>query len=250
MAKQGLKPVFAVYSSFLQRAYDQVVHDVCLQNLPVTICIDRAGLVGNDGETHQGLLDFAFLQTIPNINILAPKNFSELEKMLEFSVNSSMPTTIRYPRGTEGSFTFNEDAPVVLGKAEVINKGTNIAILAIGKMVERACAVADILKNQGQNITVINMRFLKPIDDELVLDILSTEKNIVTLEDAYVEGGLGTAVSEIITKNNIQGVNLLKLGYPNEFIKHGDISRIEQLYELDTNSIVEKLLRLTEESIL
>jgi 1-deoxy-D-xylulose-5-phosphate synthase len=249
MAKQGLKPVFPVYSSFLQRAYDQIIHDVCLQNLPATICIDRAGLVGNDGETHQGLLDFAFLQTIPNINILAPKNFMELEQMLEFSVNSNIPIAIRYPRGAEGKTSLNSNSPIVLGKSEILCKGEKIALLAIGKMVERACEVADILKRQGKNITVVNMRFLKPIDKDLVLGILTTNKYVVTLEDAYIAGGLGTAVSEIIVENNVRDICLLKLGYPNEFIKHGNVDQIEKKYGLDTASMVEKIIQLTKGSI-
>ena len=138
MAKSGLKPVFAVYSSFLQRSYDQLIHDVAIQKIPVVICLDRAGIVGPDGETHQGLFDLSYLSTIPNINILAPKNFYELEKMLEFGINLNGPIMIRYPRGDEGEIKFSKTEEIVLGKSELIKEGSDITIVAIGKMVSRA----------------------------------------------------------------------------------------------------------------
>ncbi len=148
MASSGLKPVFAVYSSFLQRGYDQLIHDIAIQNLPVTIAIDRAGIVGNDGETHQGLFDMVFLSQIPNFIIMAPKNFAELNKMLEFAINTKKPTAIRYPRGGEGSIKFDKCEDISLGKAEIIKEGTDITIIAIGKMVERAVEVSQILEKK------------------------------------------------------------------------------------------------------
>ena len=234
MAKVGMIPVVPLYSSFIQRAYDQLIHDVAIQNLPVIICADRAGIVGNDGETHQGLLDLAFTNNIPNFTIMAPKDFNELENMMKFSVDLKKPVLVRYPRGGE-SISFDNTLPIELGKAEVIEKGDNVTIIAIGKMVSRAVEVANKLKEDGINATVINSRFLKPFDEKSVLDNLS--EVIVTIEDGTIVGGLGSRVEEVLFNNKINK-KLEKIAYPDEFIKHGSVDEIEANYGLDTNSIV------------
>lgn len=237
LAKSGLVPVVPIYSSFIQRAYDQLVHDVAIQNLPVIICADRAGIVGNDGETHQGLLDMSFTNTIPNFNILAPKDFNELEKMLEFSVNLNKPVLLRYPRGGEER-TFESCSKIELGKAEVLENGTDVTIIAIGKMVSRALAVSEILKKDKIFSKVINARFLKPFDDNALLSNLS--KVIVTIEDGTIVGGLGSKVEEILKDNEISS-KLMKFAYPDEFVKHGSVTEIEEKYGLDAENISESI---------
>ena len=237
LAKSGMIPVVPLYSSFIQRAYDQLVHDVAIQNLPVVICADRAGIVGNDGETHQGLLDMAFTNTIPNFTIMAPKDFNELEQMLEFAVNLKKPVLIRYPRGGEEK-SFENSGKIEFGKSELLEKGKNVTIIAIGKMVSRAIEVSKELKEYGINASIINARFLKPFDENIFLENLSNL--VVTIEDGTVVGGLGSKVEEIAIKNKLN-ISLKKIGYPDEFIKHGDTSKIEEKYGLDTKSIVDEI---------
>ena len=239
LAKSGLVPVVPLYSSFIQRAYDQLVHDVAIQDLPVVICADRAGIVGNDGETHQGLLDLSFTNTIPNFNIMAPKDFNELESMLDFAIELKKPVLIRYPRGGE-EMTFEKQDKISLGKAEVLNQGEDITIIAIGKMVSRATKVAEELQKEGINTTVINARFLKPLDNDCLLKNIIGKKTVVTIEDGTIIGGLGSKVEELIYENRIN-TNLIKFAYPDEFIKHGSPSEIEEKYGLDVGSIVECL---------
>ena len=240
LAKSGMVPVVPLYSSFIQRAYDQLVHDVAIQDLPVVICADRAGIVGNDGETHQGLLDLAFTNTIPNFNIMAPKDFTELEDMLEFAVELKKPVLVRYPRGGEAISFENNREKISLGKAEVLNEGKEVVLIGIGKMVSRAVEVADELKKDGINATVINARFLKPFDEETVLKYLYEAKTVATIEDGTVIGGLGSKVEELIYKNRLN-VDLEKFAYPDEFVKHGSVNEIEEKYGLDVGSIVECL---------
>lgn len=240
LAKSGMIPVVPLYSSFIQRAYDQLVHDVAIQDLPVVICADRAGIVGNDGETHQGLLDLAFTNTIPNFNIMAPKDFAELEDMLEFAVELKKPVLVRYPRGGEAISFENNREKISLGKAEVLNEGKEVVLIGIGKMVSRAVEVADELKKDGVNATVINARFLKPFDEETILKYLYEAKTVATIEDGTVIGGLGSKVEELIYKNRLN-VDLEKFAYPDEFVKHGSVNEIEEKYGLDVGSIVECL---------
>lgn len=241
MAKNGLKPVFAVYSSFLQRAYDQIVHDICIQSLPVVIGIDRAGIVGNDGETHQGILDLCFLNSIPNINILAPKDFKEFEDMLEFSVYSNKPIAIRYPRGGEDKYSFKKHEKVTLGKAEVLKTGENITIIALGKTVSKAMQIAEDFEKRDISVEVINLRFLKPIDSETVLKSVNKTKNVITIEDGYVINGMGSAITKLIIDQQVENVKIKNLGYPDKFIKHGNVEEIEKKYKLDIESI-EKII--------
>ena len=237
MAKKGYKPVVSIYSSFYQRAFDQVIHDICLQNLPVVMCVDRAGIVGNDGETHQGLFDMAFFSMIPNITIMAPKNFEELEKMLEFAIDLNSPVVIRYPRGGEGKIKFDKCEDVKLGMSEVLRNGDDLTIIGIGKMVERAVEVSDLLKEQGINCDVINSRFLKPLDFYTIEQSIRKTKNVITIEDGILHGGLGTSVMEMINESRIEGVHLKCYGYDDVFVKHGSVEELEKLYGLDAKSI-------------
>lgn len=239
MAKNGLKPVLPLYSSFLQRGYDQVVHDIALSNMPVTVCIDRAGVIGNDGETHQGILDLSFLSSIPNINIMAPKNFEELEKMLEFAVNENKAMFIRYPRGGE-NYTFEKTEEIKYGKAEIVQEGTDVIIIGIGKMVGRAMEVANLL--EGKSVEVVNARFLKPLDEETILKSIEKTKNVITIEDNLKKGGLGSAVLELINKNNIKDVNVQIFGYDDTFVEHGSVDELEEKYGLSAQKIADKVL--------
>lgn len=233
MAKEGLIPVVPIYSSFLQRAYDQIVHDICMQNLPVVICIDRAGIVGSDGETHQGLLDLSFLNTIPNMNIMAPKNFEELELMLEFATNQKYPVAIRYPRGTESKYKFKKSKKIEFGKSEILKEGNDLTIVAIGKMVSKAMEVSDRLENEEINVEVINARFSKPLDMKAIEKSFSKTKKLITIEDNNITGGFGQSIKANIINKGI----IINLGYPDEFIKHGTVEEIEQKYNLDSESI-------------
>lgn len=243
MAKAGLIPVVPLYSSFIQRAYDQLVHDVAIQNLPVVICADRAGIVGNDGETHQGLLDMSFTNTIPNFTIMAPKDFNELEEMLEFSVNLQKPVLLRYPRGTESMNFGKSNLNIEYGKAEVLETGRDVTIVSIGKMVSRATEVSNILKESDIQTTVINARFLKPFDEKTLLENINNL--IVTIEDGTIVGGLGSKVEEVLQANKIQ-IDLEKIAYPDSFIKHGNVNEIEEKYGLDAKSISENIKDILE----
>ncbi len=237
MAKAGLIPVVPLYSSFIQRAYDQLVHDVAIQNLPVVICADRAGIVGNDGETHQGLLDMSFTNTIPNFTIMAPKDFNELGEMLKFAVDLQKPVLLRYPRGGE-LIDFKSFQKLEYGKSELLKEGKDVTIIAIGKMVSRALEVSNILSENDIQATVINARFLKPFDEKIILENINNV--MVTIEDGTIVGGLGSKVEEVLQENNID-VTLEKVAYPDEFIKHGSVNEIEEKYGLDSKSISENI---------
>lgn len=244
MASQGLKPVIPIYSSFYQRAYDQVIHDICIQKLPVVMCVDRAGIVGNDGETHQGIYDLSFFNIVPNLTIMAPKDFKELEQMLEFAINLNSPVVIRYPKGSEGKIKFNQNNEIQLGKSEKLQEGTDLTIIAIGKMVDRAKQVADILEKNNKKVELINARFLKPLDNKTILNSINKTKKVITIEDNIITGGLGSNVEELIVQNNLQDIKFKKFGYPDKFIQHGNIEEIEKIYKLDINSIIEEINKL------
>ena len=238
MAKSGLIPVVPIYSSFYQRAYDQVIHDVCMQNLHVIMCADRAGIVGNDGETHQGLLDMASFSIVPNMTIMAPKDFKEFEQMINFAVNFNGPILIRYPRGGEGKLKLKCNEKIVLGKSELLKEGSDVTIIAIGKMVEKAVEVADEFSKIGVNAEIINARFLKPFDENKIIESIEKTKNVITIEDGFIKGGLATTVNELIAKNGIIDVNIKNCGYYDEFVKQGSVQELEQINGLDCNSIV------------
>ena len=243
MAKEGVIPVVPIYSSFYQRAYDQVIHDIAIQNLPVIMCVDRAGCVGADGETHQGLLDMAFFRLVPNLTIMVPKDFKELENMLEFAVDLKKPVVIRYPRGEEDKYKFEKYEKIKNGKAEVLQEGKDLSIIAIGKTVARAMRVAEeIEKNELQDrqlsVQVINARFLKPLDKETIKNSIIKTKNIITIEDGTIINGLGTAIKELIVDEKLEGINLKTYAYPDKFIEHGSVDELEKRYKLDEDTII------------
>lgn len=242
MAKEGLKPVLAIYSSFLQRGYDQLVHDIALQKLPVVICIDRAGIVGNDGETHHGIFDLSFLSSIPNLTVMAPKDFEELKNMLEFAVNFNGPILIRYPRGGE-NHKFTRKLSIKLGKAELIRQGKDITIIGIGKTVGKAVEVAELLKKQNINSEVINARFLKPLDEKFIVKSIKKTGRVATIEDNTLKGGLGSSVIELVNKSNLQNIKVETFGYDDCFVPHGETEELEKIYKQDVESIAKQLAK-------
>ncbi len=241
LASQGYVPVFAVYSTFLQRAYDQILHDVALQNAHVIFAIDRAGIVGADGETHHGIFDLSFLSHIPNLTIMAPKDGNELKQMLNFAVYElDSPVAIRYPRGNIED-TFSTDENIFLGKAEILKTGTDISIIALGKTVKTALEVSKILASKNISAEVINARFLKPLDKITILSSIRKTKRFVTIEDNVIEGGLATAIKDlVVNEKNVIGNYF---AYPNEFIIHGSCDEIEHIYGMDAESISKQILR-------
>lgn len=242
LAAGGLKPVVAVYSSFLQRAYDQIVHDVCIQNLPVIFAIDRAGLVGSDGETHQGIFDFTYLSGIPNMTICAPKNKWELSDMMKFAVSLDAPIAIRYPRGEAYAGLEEYREAIELGKAEWIYRECEIALFAVGSMVKTAEEVREKLKDKGYMVSLINARFVKPIDREAVCDACSDHKLIVTMEENVACGGYGEKVLSCM-KENVKDNDYLNISIPDAYIEHGNVSLLKKEIGLDADSIVEHILR-------
>ena len=242
MAKEGLKPVFAIYSSFLQRGYDQLVHDIAIQKLPVVICIDRAGIVGNDGETHHGILDFSYLSSIPNLTVMAPKDFEELGNMLEFSVKFNGPVLIRYPRGGEDK-KFNRKLPITYGKAELLKYGKDITIIGIGKTVSKAVEVGNMLKKDGIDAEIINARFLKPLDEKFILKSIAKTKKVITIEDNLLKGGLGSQVIEVLNKSKLNGIKVKTFGYNDCFVEHGNTEELEKKYKQDVKSIYNEVKR-------
>ena len=243
MAKAGLKPVLPLYSSFLQRGYDQLIHDVAIQNIPVTICIDRAGLVGNDGETHHGIFDLSFSSAIPNLTIMAPKDFKELEEMLEFGISFNGPVLIRYPRGGEGKNKIEKNDKIVLGKSELIKSGKDISIIAIGKMVDRAIEVSNLLKEKNIDAEIINVRFLKPLDKENILKSIEKTKKVVTMEDGLLNGGLYTNILDLINRSSIENIKVIPVGYDDCFITHGSTHELEKEMKTDVKSIMEEICK-------
>ena len=241
LAKGGITPVFAVYSSFLQRAYDQIVHDVCMQNLHVVFAIDRAGIVGADGETHQGVFDLSFLSHIPNMTVLSPKNGWELEEMLDFAVNKwDGPIAVRYPRGTaETAFSENKQ-PIEYGKAELIQEGEKIAILAEGHMLKAAADAAKLLEADGFHPMLVNMRFIKPLDEAMLRKAAENCAHIVTVEDNLRRGGFGSKVMEFYGDKGIQA-DILNLAFPDKYIEQGTQAQLFERYGLDAAGIYESI---------
>lgn len=231
MARDGFSPVVPIYSSFYQRCYDQVIHDVCIQKLPVVMCVDRAGIVGNDGETHQGIFDLSFFQIVPNLTIMAPKDFKELEQMLAFAIDLKAPVVLRYPRGGEDQeVCFENQTKLELGKAEIVKKGTDVSIIAIGKMVAKAMKLAEKLEKENKSVEVINVRFLKPLDEGKIIESMKKTKEVITMEDNIRKGGLGSTIKELIVEHQLEGIKITCMGYPDEFISHGTVEEIENLY--------------------
>ncbi len=250
MSKSGLIPIVPIYSSFYQRAYDQVIHDVCMQNLHVIMCADRAGIVGNDGETHQGLLDMAAFSIIPNLTIMAPKDFEELRQMMDFAVNYKASIFIRYPRGGEGNIKFESHEKIELGKSEIIKNGSDMTIIAIGKMVERAVEVSQELSKLNVDAEIINVRFLKPFDDKKIIESINKTKNVITIEDGLLRSGLASTIKELIIENHLENIEIKSFGYDDTYVKQGSVKEIEELYHLDAKSIVKNSLKFDENMIL
>lgn len=240
MAKSGLKPVFAVYSSFLQRAYDQILHDVCLQNLPVVFAIDRAGLVGKDGATHQGIFDLSYLTTIPNLTIMAPKNKWELSDMLKFAIAADTPMAIRYPRGDACDLWKEKRAPIESGKAEVLCEGTEVALFAIGSMVETAWKVMEKLQERGISATVVNARFAAPLDKECICGLAQKHRLLVTLEENVASGGMGEHVAAVLMEEQSR-IKLLRIAVPDTFVEHGDVDTLYRVLGMDADTVTNRI---------
>ena len=244
LALGGYKPVVAIYSSFMQRAYDQLIHDVALQNLPVKLFMDRAGLVGDDGETHQGMFDISFIHAVPNLVFMSPKDGIEFQDMIYTALKyNSGPVAVRYPRGNvkvcRNDKKFKE---VEIGKAEVLSEGKSGTIIALGKMVELAEKVRARLLKQGLDVGVVNARFIKPLDTELFRKLSSNKRPIITIEDNTLIGGFGSTIDELFTESGIFDVRILNLGLPDKFIEHGSIEELFNLYHLDEESVTERII--------
>lgn len=240
LAAGGLKPIVAVYSSFLQRAYDQILHDVCIQNLPVVFAIDRAGLVGSDGETHQGIFDYTYLSGIPNMHICAPKNKWELSDMLKFAVNLEAPIAVRYPRGTAYDGLKEFRAPIEYGRAEWIYRESGIALFAVGSMVKTAESVRDSLKAMGYQVSLINGRFVKPIDEEAVLTACKDHGIIVSMEENVACGGYGEKVLDCMNRNGMSN-KYLNISIPDAYVEHGNVELLKKEIGVDAESIVKRI---------
>lgn len=247
LASQGLRPVVAIYSTFLQRAYDEIVHDVCLQKLPVIFAIDRAGIVGEDGPTHQGLFDISYLRHIPNLVFMAPKDGAELKQMLEFAIKYQGPSAIRYPRGKVPEELF-AGSEVTMGSSEVLRDGTDIALLAVGNCVIPALNSAKKLEKEGVNAAVINARFIKPLDRELIVSIASRIPKIVTIEENNLQGGFGSSVLECLNDAGIT-VKVRRLGISDRFVEQGHPDRLRVKYGLDENGIYLSALSFLREPV-
>lgn len=241
LAAAGLKPVFAVYSSFLQRGYDQIVHDVCMQNLPVVFAIDRAGLVGSDGETHQGVFDIAYLNHIPNMTILSPKNKWEFADMIRYAIGHDGPVALRYPRGNAYDDLKEFRAPIVHGKSEMIFEESEIAILSLGHMMEEGYAVWEKLKEKGYACSLINSRFVKPMDEAMLDELAKKHKLFVTLEDGVESGGYGEKVAKYVYQKELS-VHVIINAIPDQYIEQGSIGQLRKEILLDADSIVEKVV--------
>jgi len=237
LASNGMRPFFAVYSTFLQRGYDQILHDVCIQNLPVTFAIDRAGLVGDDGETHHGVFDFSFLSHIPNMTIMAPKDETDFIEMIRFAASHNGPIALRYPRGECSNLEkVSNSTSVEYGKGEILNLGKDVAIIAVGKMVEEGYKVLQIFKDEGRNITLANGRFIKPLDEELVMSLANNHRTLVTMEDNVLSGGFGSSINNILITNGYKG-QIINIGLPDSFVEHGSVEELYKEYNLDAESV-------------
>lgn len=241
LAAAGLKPVVAIYSSFLQRAFDQILHDVCIQNMHVVFAIDRAGLVGSDGETHQGIFDLSYLSIIPNMCVMAPKNKWELSDMMKFAVNYHGPIAIRYPRGEafDGMKEFRKE--IAYGKSEVLYDETNIAILAVGSMVQTAGEVRRELRERGFNCTLVNARFVKPIDEELISDLMKDHDLFVTMEENVKCGGYGEHVLDYLSSVGFQG-RVITITLPDDYIEHGNVEVLKREAGIDAETVLKRII--------
>jgi len=242
LAAGGLKPVVCIYSSFLQRAYDQILHDVCIQNLPVVFAIDRAGVVGSDGETHQGIFDISYLSTIPNMTIMAPKNKWELSDMMKFAVSYDGPIAIRYPRGTAYDGLEEYRAPIAYGESELIYRGSDIALIALGSMIPTAEKVRDELEADGVDVTLVNARFAKPIDEDMLKSVMRVHRMIVIMEENVGTGGYGERCREFLDEAGYTG-KVITVNIPDEYVEHGNVDILKKVIGIDKDSVLAKIRR-------
>jgi 1-deoxy-D-xylulose-5-phosphate synthase len=245
MATEGYTPVVAIYSTFLQRGYDEILHDVCLQNLHVVFALDRGGLVGADGPTHHGVFDCAYLRSIPNIVIMAPKDENELQHMLATAIHHPGPISLRYPRGEGWGVALEAEPKLVeIGKAELLRDGSDVVIAAIGHTVMPALKAAQDLAPLGINAAVVNARFVKPLDKDLFRTLLTRVPRLITVEDHVIAGGFGSAVIEFLADDGISGVDIKRLGVPDRFIPHGTQDELRKLCGLDKDAIAQSALQM------
>jgi 1-deoxy-D-xylulose-5-phosphate synthase len=239
-AATGLKPVVAIYSTFLQRAYDQIVHDVVVQNLPVVFCMDRAGLIGDDGPTHMGLYDIAYLRTLPNMTIMAPRDEAELLPMLEHALALNAPAAIRYPRGSTSGRHTDPPAPLVQGRAEVLRRGSGVAVWALGNTVDVALDAYDLLPPGAPRPTIVNARFAKPLDEQLLIELSGTHERFLTLEEHSLAGGFGSAVVEFVSDRGL-GCSVERIGVPNVLVQHDSQPKQRAQFGLQAEHLAARL---------
>jgi 1-deoxy-D-xylulose-5-phosphate synthase len=245
MATEGLLPVVAIYSTFFQRALDQIIHDVCLPNLPVTLAIDRGGLVGDDGPTHHGVFDLSFLRFIPNLVIMAPKDENELQHMLHTAILHPGPAAVRYPRGNGEGVTLDEVLQrLPLGTGELLREGTDLLLLPIGNRVAAALEAAAGLEKLGVEAAVINPRFVRPLDDALICAWASRTGKVITIEDNVKKGGFGSAILELFAQHNLWGIQTKVLGLPDKFMEHGTQAQLQHKGNIDAPAIIVEALGL------
>lgn len=241
LAAGGMRPVVAIYSSFLQRAYDQILHDVCIQNLPVIFAIDRAGIVGNDGETHQGIFDLSFLSQIPNMTVFAPKNKYELKDFMRYAMTYEAPIAVRYPRGEAYKGLREFYAPIEYGKSEMIYEESDIALFAAGNMVKTAVEVRDRLKMAGYNVTLVNARFVKPFDEDMIRYLNKEHRLLVTMEENVISGGMGMAIARFMKVEKID-MDLINIALPDDYVEHGNVDILKKALKIDSESISERIM--------
>ena len=245
MATEGIVPVVAIYSTFMQRAYDQVLHDVCLQRLPVVLAMDRGGIAGDDGATHNGVFDFSYLRAIPNIVVMAPKDENELQHMLKTAVDHGGPVSVRYPRGRGLGVPLDETLKALeIGKAEILREGADIAVFAIGYAVRPALDAARRLSEEGIDAAVVNGRFVKPLDEELLVRLASATGKVLTVEENVLAGGFGSAVLEMLEMKGLSGIEVKRLGIRDEFVEHATQAEMRRKYGIDADGIVEAARKL------
>ena len=245
LATEGLKPVVAIYSTFLQRGFDQIIHDVCLESLPVVFAIDRGGLVGEDGPTHHGLFDLAYLRSLPNMVVMAPRDENELRRMLVTAVNHSGPIAIRYPRGRGTGVALDDDVqPIEIGRAGVVREGDDLLLLPVGRCVEDSLKAAGILKEKGFEATVVNCRFIKPLDTARLVGLARRHRKIITVEENVRQGGFGSAVLECLSDADVTGFTLKRIGLPDNFVEHGAPDTLRSKYGLDADGIARTALNM------
>lgn len=242
LAISGFKPVVAIYSTFLQRAYDQIIHDVCINKLPVVFIIDRAGITGNDGKTHQGIFDLSFLSHMPNLTVMAPKNGKELEAMVSYAISYPGPVAIRYPKGPEYQGFEEKQLPIQWGKSEVLSMEKDIAILAVGSMVKTAEKVMEGLRKKGKSVTLVNARFVSPIDTEILDTLVKNHGVIITMEENVRSGGYGQKVSDYLWGINVGGLKFINISIPDIYVEQGNVDELHQVLAMDSESIINDII--------